>query len=229
MGRTFLASPTGRLFSAIRRVTGNELLPYAICCCAAILFLALAARDAWRQRRIEKEAALGLTIHGLNSFTLLAGRTSFLGSVKAPYTLVEFGDYECPYCKIIQGQVSAALNKHKDKVKLDFRQFPLRAIHPYAEEAALAAEAGRPAGKFWTIHEYLLANDISKKHAVDRAMALAGVAPNRVIARHQILLDAAVARQFSVNATPSFFLCRPDGGVVRLPSLQAIDLNVKYH
>jgi protein-disulfide isomerase len=80
------------------------------------------------------------------------------GDENAPVELVEYGDYECPYC----GEAYFALKEMKRKMgknlKFVFRNFPLKQRHRYAENAALAAEAAAAQGKFWEMHEKLFEN-----------------------------------------------------------------------
>src|SRR5262249_10666891 len=80
------------------------------------------------------------------------------GDSKAPVTIVEFADFQCPYCKRVQATLNGLLTKYQGQVKLAYRDFPLRALHPQAQ---MAAEAGRCAGehgKFWEYHDALYAD-----------------------------------------------------------------------
>src|SRR5438874_10340520 len=80
------------------------------------------------------------------------------GSPDAPATLLEYGDYECPFCaaaRPVIRQVQAAMG---DGMRFVFRNFPLSTVHPNAEQAAEAAEAAGAQGAFWEMHELLFAN-----------------------------------------------------------------------
>jgi uncharacterized membrane protein len=79
---------------------------------------------------------------------LVRPNTHFYGNPDAKLTVVEFGDFECPYCR--QAEVAAEQVREKlgDRVRFAFRQFPLAAIHPYAEKAAEASECAAQQGKF---------------------------------------------------------------------------------
>jgi len=81
-----------------------------------------------------------------------------LGPQTAAVTIVEYGDFECPNC----GQAYAALKiirKHfGERLRLVFRHFPLREVHPHAELAAEAAEAAGAQNKFWSMHDLLFEN-----------------------------------------------------------------------
>ena len=77
-----------------------------------------------------------------------------LGDAKAPVTLEEFGDFECPPCGSMAPYLDKRVNEFKPRVRLVFRNFPLPA-HKHAREAALAAEAAGLQGKFWEMHDVL--------------------------------------------------------------------------
>ena len=79
------------------------------------------------------------------------------GPSSAPLTLVEFSDFQCPYCAIAVGQLDAALNAYQGKIKLIFKEFPLD-THSQAALAAAAAIAAHQQGKFWPMHDALFAH-----------------------------------------------------------------------
>ena len=80
-----------------------------------------------------------------------------LGRPDAPATLVEYGDYECPFCAQAQGEVAVALRQVGSGVRFAFRHFPLANIHPLAVLAAQAVEAAGEQGRFWPMHVILFA------------------------------------------------------------------------
>src|SRR5947207_13326324 len=73
----------------------------------------------------------------------------------APVTLVEYGDYECPYCGAAYPIVKEVKRRLGDRLRFVFRNFPLGNMHPHAEHAAEAAEAAAAQGKFWEMHDEL--------------------------------------------------------------------------
>jgi protein-disulfide isomerase len=77
------------------------------------------------------------------------------GPGDAPITLVEYGDYECPYCGMAHPIVKAAQRALGSQLRFVFRNFPLAEIHPHARIAAQAAEAAGAQGKFWEMHDML--------------------------------------------------------------------------
>src|SRR6266567_532977 len=92
------------------------------------------------------------------------------GNPKAPVMIVEFSDYQCPYCHSVEPTVKELLAKYGDKVSLSYRDFPLTAIH---SQALIAAEASRCAleqGKFWEYHDQLFtASKLEKDDLIEYA------------------------------------------------------------
>lgn len=78
-----------------------------------------------------------------------------LGPETAPVTLVEYGDYECPFCGQAYPIVKAVQRYFGNSLRLAYRHFPLTQMHPHAESAAEAAEAAAAQGAFWPMHDML--------------------------------------------------------------------------
>ena len=78
------------------------------------------------------------------------------GPADAPVTILEYGDYECPYCRGAFRDVHLLLDRYPDAIRFVFRNFPIPQLHPHAEQAAEAAEAAAAQGKFWEMYELLL-------------------------------------------------------------------------
>jgi protein-disulfide isomerase len=77
------------------------------------------------------------------------------GPADAPVTLVEYGDYECPYCGMAHPIVKRAQRELGDQLRFVFRNFPLAEMHPHARLAAQAGEAAGAQGRFWEMHDML--------------------------------------------------------------------------
>src|SRR5690349_909852 len=90
-----------------------------------------------------------------------AGRDHIQGPIDAPMTLLEYGDYECPYCGDAHPVVKAVQKRLGNRLCFAFRNFPLVNSHPHAEHAAEAAEAAATQGKFWEMHDILYENQDS--------------------------------------------------------------------
>jgi protein-disulfide isomerase len=82
-------------------------------------------------------------------------RDHIQGPADAPVTLLEYGDYECPYCGAAYPIVKQVQAKMGSRLRFVFRNFPITTSHPHAEQAAEAAEAAAAQGRFWEMHDYL--------------------------------------------------------------------------
>jgi protein-disulfide isomerase len=80
------------------------------------------------------------------------------GDPAAPVTLVEYGDFECPYCRALEPILGELRERLGDRLRHVFRHFPQTSSHPHAFRAAQAAEAAGAQGKFWEMHDLLFAN-----------------------------------------------------------------------
>jgi len=94
--------------------------------------------------------------------TLLGTKRNTKGNLNAKVTLVEFSDYQCPYCKVANEEINKLLDKYNDKVLFVYRHFPLT-MHPLSQKAAEAAEAAGAQGKdkFWAMHDKIFTNQSS--------------------------------------------------------------------
>src|SRR5262245_31864471 len=96
------------------------------------------------------------------------------GDANAPVTIVEFTDFQCPFCKQAESSLQAVMAKYGSKVRLAFMDFPLREIHPRAQEAAEAARCAGEQGKFWEYHDVLFADQskLDKPALIESARGL---------------------------------------------------------
>ncbi len=93
----------------------------------------------------------------------VSARDHVEGPADAPLTLVEYGDYQCPYCGAAYPVVKRLQKKLGKRLRFVFRNFPLTESHPYALIAAQAAEAAALQGKFWEMHDLLFEQQTSLK------------------------------------------------------------------
>lgn len=140
-----------------------------------------------------------------------------MGKADAPLTLVEFSDYECPFCRRFEDQTLPKIKAQyvdSGKVRYVFRDFPLDQIHPHARKAAEAAHCAQDQGKYWEAHDLLFAKqqelqpDQLKAHA--KTLGLDTNAFNECLDKDKY---AKVVQQneddgvkAGVRGTPSFFL-----------------------
>jgi protein-disulfide isomerase len=136
------------------------------------------------------------------------------GSQDAPVTLVEYGDYECPYCGMAFPIVKAAQRRLGDQLRFVFRNFPLREIHPHAEHAAEAAESAGAQGKYWQMHDaifehqHALEDDDLVAYAASLgldAQRLAADLANDTYGK-RVREDFRSGVRSGVNGTPTFFI-----------------------
>ncbi len=86
------------------------------------------------------------------------GGAPFKGPADAPVVIVEYSDFQCPYCGRAFPTVQQVISEYGDKVQFAYKHYPLTAIHPRAQKTAEAAECARDQGKFWEFHDALFAN-----------------------------------------------------------------------
>jgi protein-disulfide isomerase len=136
------------------------------------------------------------------------------GPASAPVTLVEYGDYECPYCGQAYPIVKAAQRKLGKRLRFVFRNFPLSEAHPHARHAAEAAEAAADQGKFWEMHDALFENQNALED--DQLVATArrlGLDAERIAEAleagtyaQRVREDFRSGVRSGVNGTPTFFI-----------------------
>jgi protein-disulfide isomerase len=137
-----------------------------------------------------------------------------LGRPDASVTVLEYGDYECPYCRGAARDVHEMLGRYPDSVRFVFRNFPIAQLHPHAEQAAEAAEAAGAQGKFWPMYELLLqpASRLDLGSLLDCAADLGldlGRFRGEVTGRAytgKIERDIQEGVRDGVNATPKFYV-----------------------
>src|SRR5258708_1041348 len=148
-------------------------------------------------------------------------RDHIQGPVNAQIALVEYGDYECPYCGEAYPVVKALQESLGDRLCFAFRNFPLVNSHPHAEHAAEAAEAASAQGRFWEMHDSLYENQTALEDE-DLAQYAEDLGLDARRLMNEVLAGAYTARlreDFSggarggVNGTPTFFIngARYDG------------------
>jgi len=138
----------------------------------------------------------------------------FLGSEHARITLLEYGDFECPSCKVAVQTPKLLLERFPNRIRFIFRHFPLEDAHPHALMAAEASEAAAAQGKFWPMHDVLFQN---QAHLKDRDLYRYAGELGLDLARYTAEMDdhiylqkvrehAQGGRRSHIRATPTFFL-----------------------
>jgi protein-disulfide isomerase len=136
------------------------------------------------------------------------------GPHTAPVTLVEYGDYECPYCGEAYPIIKNLQERLGDKLRFVFRNFPITQVHPHAQHAAEAAESAGSQNKFWEMHDYLYEHqqELDDKHLRQYASAV-GMDVTRLddeMAKHvhagRVREDFMSGIRSGVNGTPTFYI-----------------------
>jgi protein-disulfide isomerase len=134
------------------------------------------------------------------------------GSDKATVTLVEFADYECPYCQKVAPDVKRLKADFGDRVNITYKDFPLP-MHSRAEKAAEAARCASKQGKFWEMHDEMFRSkelDVDQIKAQARALKLEPTAFDKCLDSGQeaslVERDKKEGMQLGINGTPSFFI-----------------------
>jgi protein-disulfide isomerase len=139
------------------------------------------------------------------------------GDAKAAITLVEYGDYQCPYCGAAYPVVKQLQRQFAGELRFVFRNFPLTQAHPLAQMAAELAEAAATLGKFWPMHDWIYENQETWSEGGAEellkgivVLALDVDALERALKQpqlaHRIKTDFNSGVRSGVNGTPSFFI-----------------------
>ena len=137
-----------------------------------------------------------------------------LGGEHARVTLVEYGDFECPSCKVAATTPTLLLERFPNRICFVFRHFPLQEAHPHALLAAEASEAAAAQGKFWPMHDVLFQN---QAHLKDKDLHRYAIDIGMDMARYTAEMDDHIylqkvrehiegGRRSHIRATPTFFV-----------------------
>jgi predicted DsbA family dithiol-disulfide isomerase len=153
------------------------------------------------------------------------------GRSTAPVTIVEFGDFQCPYCKESESSLRTLMVRYPQDVRLVFRNLPLTQIHPNAKIAAEAALCAERQGKFWEMHDALYDDQGGLNlDALQSTAARLGLNTDRFSAciadgstSPSLDLDAKAAQDLGLQGTPYFFINgRPIDGDVPIEKFESI-------
>ena len=162
----------------------------------------------------------------------VSGHDHTRGLRSAVISLVEYGDFECPYCRAAEPIVAGLTEALGDQLSVTFRHFPMTEVHPHGQHAAEVAEAAAAQGSFWDMHDLLLANQSALddasllKYAAELGLDVERV--RRELAHHEhaghVAEDRASGLASGVRGTPTFYIdgARYDGSVALRQMLAAI-------
>ena len=162
-----------------------------------------------------------------NNPSKIIGASPSTGAADAKIILIEFSDFQCPFCRKAHVTIKQFMDKNGDKVKLVYKHLPLAQIHPQAIPAAEASIAAQQQGKFWEYHDALFENqarlgeELYLEIAKDLNLDLDRFKGDRKKARKTLEQDLALARKLLVNGTPTFFMNEETfAGAVSLSDLE---------
>ena len=141
-------------------------------------------------------------------------RDHMQGPADAPVTLLEYGDYECPYCGAAYPIIKEVQARMGERLRFVFRNFPITTSHPHAEQAAEAAEGAAQQGRFWEMHDLLYEHQRRLRdqdlHAYAEKLGLAVEAFDKELAEHvhaaRVREDFMSGVRSGVNGTPGFYI-----------------------
>ncbi len=154
------------------------------------------------------------------------------GDISAPFTLVEFGDYQCPTCENAHNMVTEILKRFKDRIRLVYHHSQINLGHHNAGTLAMAAAAADEQGKFWEMHDLLYKNQKSfetedKGAVLDELTRLAGDLKLDVLkfrssltgaaARKAVAKQSDIGEKANIGGTPTFFFVPPSGKIKEVP------------
>jgi protein-disulfide isomerase len=137
-----------------------------------------------------------------------------LGKPGAAVTIVEFSDFQCPFCARVRPTLKSLYDAYGDRVRIVWKDFPLTAIHPQAFVAAQAGNCAREQGKFWEYHDKLFANqqalqlEFLKKYAAEAGLDAAKFDACLDTAKYsdRVQQQMGAGNRLGVSATPSVFI-----------------------
>jgi protein-disulfide isomerase len=165
------------------------------------------------KKRLFREANVEILLEPIRLEPALSGHPSRGGGSDAPVTLVEYSDFQCPYCGRVQSVLNEVMKRYGSKVRHVFKQLPL-SMHANAQQAAEASLCAADQGRFWELHNWMFANQdkLDRESLVVQAKALgmdAG-AFTTCLDRHvhagDVERDAEEAKSFGIDGTPGFLV-----------------------
>lgn len=137
-----------------------------------------------------------------------------IGPATAPVTLVEYGDYECPYTRAAYLSINELIESYGNTLRFVYRHFPISFLHSHAETAAEASEAAGAEGKFWEMHSVLLMNQdsLDPESLISYARVLKLDLDAFIYALGSGMYESRIGRdvrsgmESGVRGTPTFFI-----------------------
>ena len=185
-----------------------------------VIVVVLLGGSIWYSSSIDKTYNDGITL-----------TDHVTGGADAKATLVEYSDYQCPACGQFEPVVEEVLKQYGDQLKFEYKNFPLLQVHPFAEAAAVAAEAAGQQGKYFEFHDVLFAKQAEwtsgiapgsyfSQYAKDLGLDVAQFEKQQraSMIKDKVKADYKAAIALGLSSTPTFFL---NGQKMEITSIDA--------
>jgi protein-disulfide isomerase len=158
--------------------------------------------------------AIRVSLEAPRADVALVGTDPAVGPASAPVTLIEFSDFQCPFCQRVEPTLKELRTKYGDKLRIVWKDFPLTQIHPQAFKAGEAGHCAGDQGKYWEYHDRLFANQQAlqpadlKKHATDLGLDATafGTCLDSSKYGERVRDGVALGERLGVNSTPTVFI-----------------------
>ena len=212
-----------------------KLSPADVVCCALLAYSAIGGAMWARHRRPRPQVDDAATFTVIDRWREIGQAGQVLAPGSSGATLVVFSDFQCPYCRRLAAVVDS-LRVERPELRIVERQYPLDAIHPVADEAAVAAECSARAGAYSAVRSILFSHpDLVAHRAWGTISNLAGIRDSAAIVlcvreravASRVVEDRQAAAELGVRGTPTVLLndrLYLDGA----PSRRIIDSVVRY-
>jgi protein-disulfide isomerase len=172
------------------------------------------AREALISDLRKKGPAIRVSLEAPRLTLAVSASNPSVGSASAPVTLIEFSDYQCPYCGRVEPTLKRLRATYGDKIRFVWKDFPLTQIHPQAFKAGEAAHCAGDQGKYWELHDVLFSKqselqpDDLKRHALTLGLKTDDFNQCLDSGKHAERVRDGVAEggQLGVNSTPTIFI-----------------------
>jgi len=208
--------PKHKIWKWVLIVLGVIILLYAIYFVYQVLTIRkqiLSGNYNWQQYGQETSGAVGANI-STKTYNVATTDDPSLGPNDAKVTIVEFSDFQCPFCRKAYPIIRAAAAKFRNDVKVIYRDFPLTEDHPLAQLAAQAGWCAHEQGLFWPFHDKVFQNQdrLSREVLIDLAVQ-SGIEPEKFLAcldsqtaSEEVKEDIREGKAAGVVGTPTWFI-----------------------
>lgn len=170
----------------------------------------------------------GYTITTLKPEDVIRNDRAFIGDTSAIWTLIEFGDYQCPGCIRSHNTIKSLISKNIN-LRYQFRHYPLVSIHDFAKTASLISIESERLKIYNSVHEdiFNLKGSLSERSLLQLCKKHNIKSINKKHSEKSLTIDLECVEKLKIDSTPSFFLCTPNSYVLKINSIKSIDYIIK--